>query len=318
MNKKNIVFSILVHERWDVVLDQIMNYLTLNPGCCIVLHKSQKFNNNGSGLSEQSFLDAIESIGNVYINPTSVRTGLYDLIQAHLSNFSFINNTIDFDFFVPGASNELFILPGVYDIMKEYDCGYGFEIKKDKSNWQQYSYAENDNDLKNIIQETGGDTIIGAQIEGSFYSKDLFARIAGIINRNYDHVTMGIKYAREEFYFSTIVEGFISAGETIKVLKDKPFTRIDWSRDLTLSIRLYEVRRWINNKRYYCVKRVNRSLNAAIREYIRKKYRYENALSKYVIIPQRSYLGIYFDAIKDYLTTYFSLIPRAINKLKNH
>ena len=311
-----IVFSILVHEKWDVVLDQVINYLTLNSGCAIVLHRSQKFNNSESKLSEDSFFEAISQIGDVYINPTSVRTGLYDLIQAHVSNFDYMRDLVDFEFFVPSASNEYFILPNVYDYLKGYDCGFGFEKEKNYDKWSHYAGAKNDPDMKNIIQAAGGYRILGSQIEGSFYSKSLFSRIAAIIDEYYHFELMSIRYAREEFYFSSIVDGFIHAGEAINLLEGKPFTRIDWSRDLTLSIRLFEVRRWMIDKKYYCVKRVDRVFNAAIREYVRKAYGYDNELARYVPLRSRSDIAIWCDAVMDLLTTYYGLIPRMFRKIK--
>ena len=107
--KYNIVFSIPIHEKLEVVIDQIINFFYFNQNCAIVFHISQGFNYKQSGLSLEEFKERIAQIGNVYINPESVRTGRDDIIQAHLSNFKFVYSFLEFDFFSLCASNELLL-----------------------------------------------------------------------------------------------------------------------------------------------------------------------------------------------------------------
>ncbi|WP_295095950.1 hypothetical protein, partial [Ruminococcus sp.] len=132
--KYNIVFSIPIHEKFEVVLDQIINFFHFNPDCAIVYHISQGFNYKTSQLSKEEFVKAIDIIGNVYINPESVRTGGADIIQAHLSNFKYIASVVDFVFFSMCSSNELFIKAGLTGFVNDHDCGIEFldvTLKKD-------------------------------------------------------------------------------------------------------------------------------------------------------------------------------------------
>ena len=94
-----ICFSIPVHEKLEVVLDQCYNIHYYNPKSAIILHFSSGFNYSGSAIKKEEFEKIVEGLGYVYINPKSVRTNLYDIIQAHLSNFNYARNEIEFSFF---------------------------------------------------------------------------------------------------------------------------------------------------------------------------------------------------------------------------
>lgn len=61
----NNVISIPVHERAEVVIDQICNYKFFCPDCGIVLHISNGFNWKESLLSEEEFLAALKTFDNV-------------------------------------------------------------------------------------------------------------------------------------------------------------------------------------------------------------------------------------------------------------
>lgn len=113
------------------MIDQILNFTTLNPGCGIVLHMSQGFDWRKSELGSEEFDEIIKDFPNVFINTESVRTGAYDIIQAHISNYKYVRSIVDFEFYCMCASNELFIKPGLYEHIKEYDCGVDYnDVKK--------------------------------------------------------------------------------------------------------------------------------------------------------------------------------------------
>ena len=97
--KYNIIFSIPIHEKLEVVLDQVYNFKCFNPKSAIVFHISKGFNYQDSHITKSRFEEEIKQIGDVYINPESVRTGFADIIQAHISNFKYISSILDFDYF---------------------------------------------------------------------------------------------------------------------------------------------------------------------------------------------------------------------------
>ena len=63
MQKSKILFSIPVHEKLEVVLDQLINIRTLNPDICVVLHLSPVFDYVHSALSLDEFKCIINNMG---------------------------------------------------------------------------------------------------------------------------------------------------------------------------------------------------------------------------------------------------------------
>ena len=59
--KYKILFSIPVHEKLEVVLDQIANIFTLNKDCGIVLHFSPVFDYANSAIDKDTFIKKIEA-----------------------------------------------------------------------------------------------------------------------------------------------------------------------------------------------------------------------------------------------------------------
>lgn len=272
-----MVFSVPVHERWDVVLDLVLNFRYLNPSSAIVLHVSEGFNEKESPMKRERFEKIINEIGGVFINPESVRTGYSDIIQAHLSNFKYISSQSDFHFFSLCASNELFVKPGLYEHIKEYDCGVDLFDPKDRPIWVVGHYASDDVDLKRMIEESGGSKIIASHIEGSYYSKPLFKEIVDIIEHHYDYREMKTAYPREEIYFSTILDGLLNKFTNIKVQNPGLFTFVHWAFGYTrMKICVTDLKKCqAIESQYYSVKRVDRSIDSHIRAYLRKQYGYD-------------------------------------------
>ncbi|MBQ2993025.1 MAG: hypothetical protein IJE21_03920 [Alistipes sp.] len=71
-----LLFSIPVHERLEVVVDQIINIQSLNKDAGVVLHLSLGYEDKNSDLSLSEFEQLITQYKNVYINPNRVRTGI--------------------------------------------------------------------------------------------------------------------------------------------------------------------------------------------------------------------------------------------------
>lgn len=268
-----IMFSILIHEKLEVVLDQIINYRFFNPESGIVLHFSAGFDYENSSITRDEFEETVKNVGNVFINPESIRTGLFDIIQAHLLNFEYIEKICTFDYFALGASNELFIKHGVYQSMRNFDCGIGYMKVYKNMEWTQGRKAQEDRALQKILQDVGGNEIIGSQVEGTFFKKSLFHEICKIINKNYDYKSMDVPYAREEMYFSTIIWNLKKGGKEIRIHENGMFTYIPWERDL--KIESDDIKRlWKETSSLFSVKRVSRELNDYIRIYIREKAGY--------------------------------------------
>ncbi|MGL5625286.1 hypothetical protein, partial [Cetobacterium sp.] len=73
--------SIPVHEKFDVILDQINNINYFLKGTMIILHLSKSFE------IKDEEIKILESFGNVYINSERVSTKWGHILHAHISNW---------------------------------------------------------------------------------------------------------------------------------------------------------------------------------------------------------------------------------------
>lgn len=319
--KYKIVFSIPIHEKFEVVIDQIINILHFNPECAIVYHLSQGFNYKDSQLSKEGFLEAISSIGNVYINPESVRTGGADIIQAHLSNYKYIAKVLDFDYFSMCSSNELFIKEGLASFISESDCGVEFlDVTSEKDQeWESGLMALKDNDLKRYLKKNEVDKFYGSHIEGSYYRKDLFDEIVGEIESFYDYLKMPFAYPREEVYFPTVVWIINQKKNPIRVSKNGLFSWSRWHSLMDLKVWAWDISRLEKESGFYSVKRVDRDINANLRMYIRKRFKYQTYIRLFVPdVKSRSlyvtYLFDLFDFCKESVKKLYRVIRIAYRR----
>ena len=207
----NNIFSIPVHEKTEVVIDQIINCKYFAPDCGIVLHLSKGFDFEHSFHSRKEFLSILKTFDNVFVNPTSFDTMWADIVQTHASNFKYVSSVADFKYFSLIASNELFVRSMPEVIAPNYDisCGYSRWIdEEDNRGWHEY--VKNDVYIHRIVEYFNGDAsdICRSQIEGSVYSRKMFGEIVEVIDRfyNFNEVakTRRVIYPREEYYYTTI------------------------------------------------------------------------------------------------------------------
>lgn len=313
-----IVFSIPVHERLEVVIDQLVNIKRFNPDCGIVIHISPSLSDSGT-LSFEQFIELTTRIRDVYINPERVRTGNYDIIQAHLSNFSYISKTVEFEYFALCSSNELFIKGGLYQHISPYDCLVWKKEEKDYPNWKHFKAAKRDIALRRIMDDLGCSTIVGSQVEGSVYRKELFERIYTKISKRFDHKDIDEKYAREEVYFSTVFWALDKKEtEHYNVCKDV-FTWCPWNRSYTMNVLIRELRRIKEtDNKFFSVKRVDRDIHNHIRSVMRQDAQYldyENSIfSGLLSLKEETALKLYIEEFRFEINAHLGLI----HKLMRH
>ena len=266
MRKYSILFSIPVHERPEVVLDQINNFLHFNPDCCIVLHISSEFRFDSDYISEEDFFRAFGDIDRVYVNPNRLRSGLEDIIQCHISNFRYAYENIEFEYIVFASSNELFFRSGLLDDISQYDCGPGNRILvNDDTNWIQEKHIIGDKEFIEALKKWGISHIFSGQFEGSFMRRDMMLKISDKIESFYDHRSMTVKYAREEVFFHTFIAAFYQEAH---VRRDNT-TYMDWSNDLRVCVADVINRLHVNDEKY-SIKRVPRYINDEVRAFLRE------------------------------------------------
>ena len=296
-----IVFSVPVHESPESIIDQIINYSEFNRDCAVILHISGMFSYKNSRYTKETFEEELKRFPNVYINPNHLRTGYADIIQAHISNFHYAESIIDFEYFSIGASNDLFVKKGLYDLMKNYDAGYNRKHTIKNVDWVWHEACFHDRPLEEMVRRYGGDmsSVLICQIEGCFYKKWIFERIADIIQEHYNFKEYDFRnrdkkktFPREEVYFSTLTELVFPEAEVLYA--NYAFVAFD--------IRVSHIPKLSDIKKYsedgsniFNVKRINRTLNDPFRAYIRdnigKYYRKEKEIVEDV--KRCNYLHLY-------------------------
>lgn len=203
-----IVISILVHERKDVVLDQIKNFQFYIDRPIIVLHISKTFYEMEEGCFEE-----LNEFKEVYINPAHYFVEWGNIAHIHISNFQYIKNIVkEFDYFIMHASNDMYVKKGVESYICNYSAGMQRRILRyPKTMWCPCEYAWRDEKLEEIMQKCHAKWRVGTQIEGSFYRKEIFERIIEYIGNS--DFWNNEDYTREEIYFSTVAYAIIAEEE---------------------------------------------------------------------------------------------------------
>lgn len=200
--KMRIVVSIPVHEKPEVINDQIKNIKKYIKKPIIVLHVSRFFYDS----YKESEINVDDD---VYVNPTHLQTKWGDIYRTHVSNYKYIKNKLEFDYFLLQASNDCFVKKGIENYISKYEAGINYRIlRQHDSRWWPCSCANDDIALKKIMNQIGVTRIIASQVEGSFYRKDIFDYIVNILDQfiTQEDIENFNFYGREEVYFSTIAQ----------------------------------------------------------------------------------------------------------------
>lgn len=290
MKKYNIIFSIPVHEKYEVVIDLILNVFNFNPDCAIILHYANGFREAKSAISFNEFENAINKIGNVYVNPETVRTGMYDIIQAHVSNFRYIETQVNFEYFALTASNELFIKDGLYNHICEYDAGVSFIDVDSSKKWIIADLAKQDTSLSDYLSTKGWHKIMGSHVEGSFYRKELMSEIIGHIESFFDYEIKGVFYPRDEVFFPTFLWNIAQERE-LKILNPGLYCWTPWNKTFfQWDVLARDVKRLnVRNNCIFSVKRIPRLLDFYTRSYIRQIGGYLDQESSFIKVPVYKY-----------------------------
>lgn len=317
MKKFNIVFSIPVHEKYEVVIDLILNVFGFNPECAIVLHYANGFREAKSAISFDEFESAIKKIGNVYVNPETVRTGMYDIIQAHVSNFRYIESQIDFEYFALTASNELFIKEGLFNHIKNYDAGVSFIDIDSEKKWIIAGLAKQDKVLIDYLSSKGWNKIMGSHVEGSFYRKELMSEIVEHIESFFDYKIKGVFYPRDEVFFPTFLWN-IAQEKELNILNPGLYCWTPWNKScFQWDIRVKDVKRLLKFcPNIFSVKRIPRVIDNHTRIYIRRFGNYMTDENEFIPLPNDTFSDIDLWK-KDMLQSFKSSYTSKVRTIKN-
>lgn len=293
-----IVFSIPVHEKAEVVIDQVRNFRHYVPGSLVVLHIARQWL-----VRDSTILGRLQGETGVVVNTGSLWTGYGDgsVLDAHVSNFRFaLEQGMKFDYFCLHASNDMFVRHGLPGYLARHDVGsFRFPIDGEMAAWTHGASAGSDTVLRRLrrrAHDTG--PVLSSQVEGSFYRTEIFARfsealaeVAGSsrllpfglppsVRRPVQRVfsfasryrllkklSLGRFYPKEEVYPPTLMA-------RSAVHPGSPYCFINWERNLEITVEdVVAIRSGsFHHDRYeevFAVKRIERVLDDPVRSFIR-------------------------------------------------
>ena len=281
INSEDLLFSIPVHEKQDIINNQIENILNHNPNAKIVLHVNKSF---------KDFNEKLTVYENVFINSRRFNyTFGKGLLWIHINNFlEMVENGVHFKYFIILSSNEMFIKPGLISYINQYKNGLQIVEYNKNNKWHNFQKnLEHDVEMKELLNTVGLTTFYGGQTEGQFYEHSIFQKIADIYIQIFGTNEIH-SYETEEVISQTI---FKSLALKMELTYGLPITlqnycnKIDFTKDFInklindsnfiipdkyIKSTLKSPHVGENNKSIFSVKRVDRSFND-IRIYLSKK-----------------------------------------------
>lgn len=276
-DSSELLFSLPVYEKQDIVNNTIENIFNFNPNCKIILHINKNF---------KSFDKSKSNYHNLYFNQTNF--DYYpgsDLLIYHVSNFDYcINNNISFEYFIFCASNELYIKKNAVNYIKEYKNGLQL-VQYDKNiDWHNFKKDLHENQIiLNLFEEINNNILCGGQVEGQFFEKKIFIKIKDLYLKITNLNEHKIYFEAEEIIPQTIFNSLNikNYGDCLTLqnyTNDIKFTP-DYIKKLINNViipenniksQLFSPHINKNSNNIYSIKRVDRKFNK-IRKYLSKQ-----------------------------------------------
>ena len=194
-----ILISLPVHERPDIVRDQIENIQYFCPNAIVCIHVS-----NGANDDISAFERACDLPG-VIVNPRRYDT-IYSkgILHTHISNFECaVIQGIEFDKVMLLSSNEMLVKPGLPEHVSRFELGAQTEAFDLSIDWHVFHRGLlQDVRIKGFLQELGLPTFFGGQAEGQFFSREIFTFLHGLYTRHFPMAPGG--FETEEVLPATI------------------------------------------------------------------------------------------------------------------
>jgi hypothetical protein len=285
-NQYVIVYSVLVHEQEEVVLDLVKNIFYFNKSipCCIVLHCSVDL--------YSKIADKFKGIKHLYINPKPVnkKWSTYSLFEAHLDNYSYMSHVdkVSFKYFILLASNCLFHKDFTIDILKkENDAIYDdyrmsesllyTSIKNIQFSPVKVKVLLENNNFCNVFKYNGIKIVV-SQVEGAIIDKETMEYIYQFVKyyKLKDNITTDT-YAFEELIFPTL---YMAKNKKMMPHMCKVYWRQDTQTLLNYIYKYFSIESSenhvptldeLNTANESCVKNIPRNMDNNLRVYIRTK-----------------------------------------------
>lgn len=177
-----ILFSLPVHDRPDIVRDQIENINYFCPGSLICLHVAE-----GAAASREEFARSCD-FENVVLNPQSLAFAVSDgLMHTHVSNFLHMLNTgLPFDKIVLISPDEMLVKDGLGEYVSRYPLGVHAEVLDLATDWGVFSPELLQTvAMQGFLTAMGLPLYFGGQAEGQFFSKSIFSHLTRLFIENF-------------------------------------------------------------------------------------------------------------------------------------
>ncbi|TWF49462.1 hypothetical protein [Neorhizobium alkalisoli] len=221
-----ILFSIPVHERPDIVRDQVENIHYFCPDAYIVIHVSDLA---APQIDEfRRYCD----LPKTFVNPKSYETVAgKGILHTHVSNFHHaLNMGLDFEKIVLLSSNEMFVKHGVSEHVNRYRLGAQTEVYDLSTDWHLFRTSMlEDERVRRVLDRLGFPVFFGGQAEGQFYDKTIFSLIATLYVENFDMASVG--FVVEEMLPPTVAARYCMTGSTAAL----PITLCDYCTNIAIS-----------------------------------------------------------------------------------
>lgn len=275
-DSSDLLFSIPVHERQDIINNTVENIFNFNPNSKIILHINKTFTSFDKNLSNYK---------NLYFNQSNInyiKGG--DLLAYHISNFNYcLNNNINFEYFIFCASNELFIKKGSVNYINSYKNGIQIINDKRYDDWHNFKKnIENNELIMKLFNTVNIYQLYGGQAEGQFFQKHIFKKISDLyldITNNNEHF---IEFEAEEIIPQIIFK-------SMDIDYNDPITLQNYTNNIDFNINFikqiingtiindYTIKNQLisphvkkSTTNVYSIKRVDRNFNS-IRQYLTNK-----------------------------------------------
>lgn len=224
-----ILFSLPVHERPDIVRDQILNIKKFCPDAIICIHVSKLVEAEKYEFEKQCDFD------DVYINDVSYETRHgKGLLNIHVANYEYAaKRNVKADKIAFLSSNELLIKPGLSTFTSSYVLGSQTEIYQDSADWHLFRpQVRDDQRVQNFLKLLELPVYFGGQAEGQFFNVDIFEKIAELYKACFG---MGIAgFETEEIIPSTFAARLCISGSRSAL----PITLCDYCSNISINEQL--------------------------------------------------------------------------------
>ncbi|TWF53140.1 hypothetical protein [Neorhizobium alkalisoli] len=226
-----LLISLPVHEKPEIVRDQLENIRYFCPDATICVHVSAVATSPKDEFRRQCDLE------NVLVNPSSYETAWCEgLMHTHVSNFLYaLEQGCDFDKVVLLSSNELLVKPGLAEYASRHSIACQTEVYDHVTDWMFFRVdILSSTPIRKLIKTLDMKAYFGGQAEGQFYDRQIFAHMARLF---IDHFPMGpCGFPSEEVVTATVAAHYAMQGTDVAL----PITLCDYCTNLVISTELID------------------------------------------------------------------------------